>query len=360
MPSTPAVQPLTSLAVPGLIDDQLNKFSTQSIHAHDIMPFDLAGAIERLGQLDGKRVLGSDIGGDKALTQLFEVRNRRLVRLEDYADYLHGSNGDGYLESLQRAGQYAAAHDLPIGLSWGGPIDGTKPQFHPKFTNLLPDLQAKYGGDLANVLPTLESCLNDAPAGLISGAIEARRHHNPKSVLFAINGAGINMSALTTNRIIATEAGHVEASGQLNSYRQTTPCGVNDAQYVCIERVGSSKAGIEPQWQQATGEYLRGLDIETRYKQGNALATELYDHSALVIAHMIAGTARALDVELADDTTVVVGHGGAFHFPHYGERVQQILAQATGGKVALLLTKDYEDPGSNACIAGAALAALLH
>jgi predicted NBD/HSP70 family sugar kinase len=350
---------ITSLEIPELIDEQLEKFSTGSIHAQEVMQFDLAATAQKLQQLEGKRVLGADLGGDQATTQLFEVQSGRLVIQDDYSDYVRANSGDGYLDSLEKTAKYAAKHDLGIGVSWGGPLEGSKPLYHPKFSNLLTELEAIYDGDLANVLPNLKSCLNDAPAGLITGAVEARRKHQASSVLYAINGSGINLSALVNNKILATESGHVEADQKLNVYHQTTPCGVFRATYTCLERIGANKAGIEPQWKAATGEHLRAIDIEGRYKEGNELAGELYDHSALVVAHMITGASKALDVDLSSPRTVIVGHGGAFKFPHYGERVQQILEKTHGGKTPLIMTKDFVDPSTNACIMGAALAALV-
>jgi hypothetical protein len=73
---------------------------------------------------------------------------------------------------------------------------------------------------------------------------------------------------------------------------------------------------------------------------------------------MIAGLAKAYAVDLKSSSTAVVAHGGAFKFPHYGERIRQILATHIGGEPQLLLAKDYVTEGSNACLDGAAIAAL--
>lgn len=100
-------------------------------------------------------------------------------------------------------------------------------------------------------------------------------------------------------------------------------------------------------------------EIEDRFKEGHIFAGELYDHSALVVAHMIVGTALALKIDLTRNTTAIVGHGGAFKFPNYGERVQQIIAKHTGVTPHLIMTQNYGTKDTNACLDGAALAAAI-
>ena len=94
------------------------------------------------------------------------------------------------------------------------------------------------------------------------------------------------------------------------------------------------------------------------YKQGDAFAGELYEHSALVVAHVVQGVANVLNIDLADSTSAIVAHGGAFKFPSYGERVAQILSHHNEHDVQLIMTKDFTDPSTNACLNGAAIAAL--
>ncbi|CAN5633590.1 hypothetical protein BH23PAT1_BH23PAT1_2810 [soil metagenome] len=351
--------PLIEREVPILAGEQLAKFTEKSIHAEELMDLDPVKSLEKLLSLEGHKVIGADFGGDKGVTRLFTVSQGRLVISDEYEDYIQSSKGDGYLESLERTARFATEHAIPVGISWGAPLDGTKPHYHPKVANFLSGLSEKYSGDFRNLVPTLGACINDGPAGLISGAVEANRSHRATSVLFAINGGGLGIALLAKNKIYSTEAGHIESVVGLNSYDQQTPCGVFGAEYVCIETLGANKAGIEAQWKQITGEYLRAKDIEDRYKNGNELAGELYDHSAWVVAHLIEGSARAFDIDLSSDTTLIVGHGGAFKFPYYGERIQQILNKAKNAPVKLVMVKDYGDKNYNACVDGAALAALV-
>lgn len=352
--------PITARPVPKLEQTQLEKFTSQSIHAEEVMSLNTHQALSLLASKEGTQVIGADFGGDKGVTQLYTVKNGKLVTDNSYRNYTQGMGGAGYLTLLEEANQYAATRGIGIGISWGGPLSGTQPEYHEKFQVFHKELAAKYpAGGLSEAVPAMQSCVNDGVAGLISGAIKAVEMFDADNVLFPINGGGLGMSALVRDTAFSTEAGHVEAIGALNTYDQTKPCGVFGATYVCIETMGANKAGIEAQWEARTGNYMRARDIETEYKQGDVFAGDLYAHSAWVVAHMIAGTARALDIDLINAKTAVVGHGGGFKFPHYGERVTQILESELGGNVNFIATHEYGDSKTNACLDGAALGALL-
>lgn len=323
------------------------------------MKFNAQDAVSTLLSLEGQQVIGADFGGDKGVVRLFTVANGQLEIDNTFEQYVQSSHGDGYLEILEATANYATPRGIPVGVSWGAPLEGTKPLYHPKAKNFLEALGVKYHGDFSNLLPTLRSCINDGPAGLVSGAIEANRTQKADSVLFPINGGGLGMAVLADNHIYSTEAGHVQSTPALNTYSQTTPCNVFEATYVCIETLGANKAGIEAQYLQLTSEYARAKNIEDRYKAGETLGGELYDHSALVVSHMIEGTARAFNIDLADNTSLVVGHGGGFKFPFYGARIQQILSTAKDAPVNLIMAHEYSAQKSNACLDGAAFAALV-
>lgn len=356
--ATPLFTPITEIPVPKLYKEQLSRFSFESIHAEQVTDFNPDKALETLRLKEGSRVIGADFGGDKGLTQLYVIRGGQLQPDDAYKDYVQSTHGDGYLESMEKTARFATEHDIPVGISWGAPLDGTRPLYHPKAEHFLKELQEKYDNDFSNVLPTLKVCINDGSAGLISGIVEVCRTKKVESVLFPINGGGLGMAALVRNGIYSTEAGHVEAVPELNTYGQDIECGVYGATYICLEKLGANKSGIEAQWEARNG-YMRARDIEDQFKAGNAFAGELYDHSALVVAHMIVGTAKALDIDLALDTTAIVAHGGAFKFPNYGERVQQIIEKHTGKAPYLLMTQNYGSKETNACLDGAALAAAI-
>lgn len=352
-------EPITEREVPSLSEEQLAMFSLESIRSQEVMKFNPAESLAKLHELEGKRVIGADFGGDKGVTKLFEIHDGKLVEIDEYSDYVQGDSGEGYLESLEKTAAYAAENNLPVGISWGSPLEGTKLQDKTKFQIFSEQLDQKYGGDFKNLILNLSSCINDGPAGLISAAIEAKRSQNASDVIFLINGGGIGCAVLRDGVIYSTEAGHDEADEDLNVFNQQEPCGAYDAEYVCLERLGANKAGIEAQWQLIKGDDIDAREIENKAKAGDKLASDLYDNSALIIAHVIKGVAGVYNIDLADENSAVAGHGGAFKFPHYGERVKQILDKSSGGNVKLFMTKDYVSQGSNACLDGAAISALV-
>jgi predicted NBD/HSP70 family sugar kinase len=274
----------------------------------------------------------------------------------EYGDYVQSDNGEGYLESLERTAAYASSHGIPVGISCGIPLDGTKAGVTSKAPILLEGLRAKYEGDFANLIPALGACINDGAAGLISSSIKLSRQQAIDNILFPINGGGLGMAVLAHTSLYATEAGHVEGIDELNSYDQHSVCGVFGNDYTCLEQLGANKEGIETQWQAIRGTYSRAKDIEDRYREGDELARDLYAHSAHVAAHVIAGTARAFNINLHDPRTMIVCQGSGFKFPGFGARIQQILEL---GEASLVMTKDFETQGSNVCLEGAAYAALL-
>ncbi|MGH7241666.1 MAG: ROK family protein [Candidatus Saccharimonadales bacterium] len=353
------VKLLTEFDVPALVQAQLDAYTLEAIHSQPVMAFDSAAAVDTLQAHEGKVVIAGDFGGDKGSLLSFSIQSGSLQLTPAYQDKIQGDAGAGYLDALKHAMAQAEAQGLPFGLSWGGPLDGAKPVNFAKFATFMHDMRVAGCDDFRQLSPSLKAVLNDGPAGLISGAVEAYKRYQATNVLFIINGGGIGLGVLKGNTIYATEAGHVEAAQALNTYDQTDACGVFGATHVCVERLGANKAGIEAQWQAEKGSYMRARDIEDQYKAGDAFAAELYDHSALVLAHVLQGSAQALDIDLASPATVIVGHGGAFKFPSYGNRIGQILQKHLGSPVQLLMTKDYGDPASNACLDGAAIAALV-
>lgn len=284
-------------------------------------------------------VLAADFGGDKGAVKLFKITAGKPVVAEGYSDDIQDDGGKGYLGTIERAAAYAQSQNIPFGISWGAPLEGTRPQYHPK----------------AEISSAIVSVINDGPAGTLSGAVEAYRQHGSQDVIFVINSGGIGGSAVVNGELYACEPGHVEGIAALNTYAQTKPCNIFGATYVCMERLGANKAGIEAQWQAKTGAYMRARDIEDKYKAGDRLASDLYENSARVVAHLIVGMANAFTLDLTDPKTVVVAHGGALKFPYYGERIQQIIGKYLGAEPQFIMAKDYVGPESNACLEGAAI-----
>lgn len=350
---------LTDLPIPVLLEPQINKFTLDSIHAEQLISFNVNSAAEELKQHVGKRIIGADFGGDKGVAKLFDVVSDGMAIDPEFSQYVQGNGGEGYLECLEEIAEFATANGLPVGISWGSPLEGTRPLAHPKIHEFSHALNRKYNGNLSDLFPTLGACINDGPAGLVSAAIHANTVGTVETVLLPINGGGLGMAVLKDKYVYSTEAGHVEAIPELNTYNQANQCGVFGQQFTCIETLGANKAGIEAQWA-LRRPHLRAIEIEQEYLKGDEYALELYDHSAWVVAHMVVGTASALDIDLTIPTVAVMGHGGGFKFPDYGNRVRQIIENYLKLPVRLHLTHEFSEAGSNACIEGAAIAALVN
>ena len=113
--------------------------------------------------------------------------------------------------------------------------------------------------------------------------------------------------------------------------------------------------------QQTVGHSSRTVEfrvgLSCRYEQnGDELAGELYENSALLAAHAIKGLANVFRLDLTDPSTVVIGHGGGFKFRDYGRRIVQILERSEGVSPNFFMTHEYSP---NACADGAGKAAIV-
>lgn len=356
METTSTSTPLTQKPTPNILKEQLALFTREAMHTIEVGRFDPAKTNQALTEKTGQRLVAVDMGGDKIVANLFEVRDGKLQKLPELDLMLKSHHGEGYLEVLEQAATYATEQSIPVGVSYAGIMEGSKPVDGPNVTAFREELAERYNGDFAQLFPTLAGAQNDAIAGLIAGSTEAYRQ-NPhiQNVIYVINGSGIGGAVLKEGAIFTAEGGHIRVIDSLNVFHQQKKCGVFSTEYTCVEAVAGNKAGVEDQWYQRTGEKLSGREIEDRYKAGDQFAGELYDNSAIVLSHMIEGVASAFSIDLAKDSAAIVGHGGAFRFPGYGDRIVQVLAQHLGTKPTLILAKDFSE---NSCLDGAALAAL--
>ncbi len=345
---------LADMVVPKLIDSQIAKFTIESLRAIRTRSFDPHATLHTLSATRGAGVVAIDIGGDKLIATSYNVRQGTLIQ-EGKPLVKEGTAGAGYIDVLEKVSALARTRLLPIGVSYAGPIQGSKVLAGVNIPVFMRDFQLRYNGDFAN-LHSQMTLVNDAEAGVMAASLEAvRRYPAARHVIYVINGSGIGGAVLKDGAIYATEAGHIPAEGDLNSFGQQRPCGLLGATYVCLERVGASKAGIEDIWFQQREEKLTGKEIAAAYLAGDELALRLYESSALVTAHIVKGMAKALGLLREWDDTIVVGHGGTFHVPGYGDRVRSILEKDLSSETRMLFTNDFS---SNTCLDGAAIAGM--
>ena len=173
------------------------------------------------------------------------------------------------------------------------------------------------------------------------------------SLEFVIDGGGFGLAFIKNNKIIATEVGHTKLADELNWHKQNIPCGLLGRDYVCMERVAASGAGVESIYKKLTGETLSGKEISDKYQKGDKLAKNLYENSAILLACGIVGVANLNNLMREPGDTVVAYHGGGFRVPGLMNRVSQIVNQEKGEQPVLC----GDDTSVNACAQGVAIAA---
>jgi predicted NBD/HSP70 family sugar kinase len=344
---------LCELPIPGLLPDQLREFTIESLRAKRVRHFNPHALLSGLRASDGEKIIAVDIGGDKLSACYFIIRGGTVARAEEVLT-CQADAGAGYLAALVAVSERARREALPVGISFAGPVDGTRLVAAPNMPAFLAEFHDGYGGDFAGLFPVVQVA-NDAVAGLLAGAVEAvRRYPDARYVIYVINGSGLGGAVLAGDAIYAAEPGHVPVADGLNAFGQRKECGLGGARYACVEAVAASKAGVEDIWRQRTFRRLSGQQISACYQLGDPLARELYDNSAQLTAHVIQGLAEAFGFTADPDRLVVVGHGGIFHVPGYGDRIIDIL-KGVGEAPRFLFAREFT---ANMCLEGAAVAAV--
>jgi len=337
--------------------EQMRLFTPESVLQQGMGTFDTDKALEALKRNEGKKILTIDMGGDKVTKIIWQVVDGKLVALDDQTETVKKEDkGANYMPFFEKVAEEAKRDNLGVAISFAGPLKGTSPIGIPNAVDFKAALETKYNGDFANLFPSLKVVNNDAQAGIKTAAIEARRSGKMKeggSLEFVINGGGFGLAMIIGDKIIATEVGHVRLVESLNKHRQETPCGLLGRNYVCIERVASSGAGVESLWKKITGQHSSGKEISQKYQQGNQIARGLYENSAFLLAHGIIGIANINDLMQNSNETVIAYHGGGFRVPGLMDRVTQIVAQEKGTQPTLFT----DDISPNACAEGVAIAA---
>lgn len=348
---------LTLAEIPNLSEEQMGLFTEESVTQQEMEDFNPDKALELLKENEGKEVLTVDMGGDKVSRIFWKIKNGQLIGDEENIKTTKKiDKGGNYMEFFETAAKEAKERGINVAISFAGPLSGTAPRGIPNATDFKVDLDKKYGGDFANLFPSLRAVNNDAQAGIKTAAIEARRRGklNENGALeFVIDGGGFGLAFIKNNKIIATEVGHAKLANSLNWNNQTTPCGLFGRDYVCIEKVAASGAGVESVYKMLTGEYLSGKEISQKYQRGDELARKLYENSALLLAHGIIGVANLNNLMQTTNDTVIAYHGGGFRVPGLMDRVTQIVTKHIGIQPTLFT----DNISINACAEGVAIAA---
>lgn len=337
-------------------EEQLSYFSIENLHQQTVGKFDLLKAEEKLRNSDEKMAHAVDMGGDKIVAQIFQATNGRMSAIGEIMSS-KSTGGKGYLSFLEEVADQALKKNIPVGISVAGPIDGTVLREGPNLSVFTEEFMAMYQSDFAKLFshPTVD---NDAVAGLKAGAIEAIHHFpNVKNVLYVISGSGFGAALLKDNEILALEPGHIAITDDMNIHKIEEVCGVFGNDKPCIEKVASGKAGIESQYERISGIHKSGPTISDLARKGDELALELYDNSARAVSHVVRAISGLYGLLDESNLTAFVFHGGVFNVPGYSPRLEQYLERDLHAKLNVLYTKNM---GNNACLEGAAIAAILN
>ncbi len=345
---------LTSNPIPPLANGQIKFFSIESLRARKVQDFDPKIILDKLQSHEELKVYGVDIGGDK-ITSAFFTKEINSLNPQGTPEIMQSNKGEGYLDFLKKIAKKAKEENLGVGISLAATVSGNKLiEGGSNLDFLITELKAEFENDFSKIFEKI-IVVNDAVAGLMSGVVQAQeKYPDTIDAVFLINGSGLNTAVLKNNEIWAGEMGHVNIDSKLNPHNQEKICNLYAADYVCIENIASSKAGIEDIWLQKTRQYLSGREISGKMQSGEKLAIELYDNSAVLSAHMVMGISSAFEV-LKDKKTAIICHGGTFNVPGYPERIEQVLEEYLGFRPNIIFTKDYSQ---NACLDGAAISAL--
>lgn len=345
--------------------EYLKLFTWNSIHARAITSFNPKKIISHLNTLEnGRKVWGIDLGGTNLLAVPWYVENGQLFPDERSIISLKSVSGQGYLSKLESIAQDAAEYNVPVGISFAGPVKEDKPEDAPNMKEFLAELGEKYEGRFSLLFPTLASCQNDAVAGLVASSIfVGREYPQVQYINYLINGTGIGGAGLTqivqgdnknNQYVVATEIGHVKVPDALNRFNVRQECGMFGASHTCLELVGGGK-GIISTWKRKKREYLPGNQIAECLQQGDSFAGELYKCAADVTSLACLGLGNSLGMFHKKGDTIIIFHGGQFLVPGFKDHVENTITKNLSYKPQFLFTSEVVAYG---CSQGAAITAL--
>ena len=339
------------ISLPSHVPEQIAVYQTDHLLTHAACRFDPRQGAEMFQGTH--EVMAIDLGGDKVRKATYAIRNGTFAKRDE--ETLQSRGGAGYLSFLERAANEAIANDLRVGISSATKLDGSVvsrtvnlPAFFEEFTQ-------RYGADYESLFPGRSVVANDTISGICGAStLLALQGRVFRDVAFFICGSGLGASVINDGVAIHVEAANVPLMLSLNPLGQTTRCSVEGKDYVCLERVTAARAGIEDLYVQQAGAALDGVTLGQMYEEGDALATLLYETSALALAHAAVGVMRRYGFAGSGESAVVF-HGGNLEIGTYREAVRRHLAALPGPRVETVFSRDLS---SNVCVDGAAVLAV--
>lgn len=346
----PGHSPDLDISLPAVVPDQIALYQTDDLITQPVCRFDPAAAARRLGERQD--VLAIDLGGDKLRSARYAIGDGALITRDEQV--LQARGGAGYLTRLEHLAREAEAANLRVGVSSATKMAGSVVTRTVNLPVFLAEFQARYGADYARLFGPRAFVANDTIMGICGAStLLALRGVAARHVAFIISASGVGASVLADGIAIHVEAAHVPVVPVLNPFGQTTPCGVEGRAFVCVEGVAAARRGIEDLYRQRTGEAKDGVALGALYEAGDRLVTALYETSARVLAHAIAGVLVRYAFPDSEESIVVL-HGGNFEIARYRQQVQHDLAALPGGRARVVFSRDLSP---NVCLDGAAVMA---
>ncbi|MDQ3656782.1 MAG: ROK family protein [Chloroflexota bacterium] len=340
-----------NVSLPAHVPEQIAVYQTDHLITQDVCQFDPQQAAFRLQA--PQDVMAIDLGGDKLRKATYAIRNGKLAKRDE--DEIQSRGGAGYLAFLERLAEEAIAKDLRVGISSATKLNGSVVSRTVNLPVFFQELTQRYGADYENLFPGRSFVANDTITGLCGAStLLALQGRKIEDVAFFICGSGMGASVIKVGMAIHVEAAHVPLVESLNPLGQTTPCGVEGKEYVCLERVTAARAGIEDLYLQQTGEARDGVTLGRMYEQGDSLSTVLYETSARALSHAVVGAMNRYAFAETGES-VVVFHGGNFEIELYRDEVRRSLEQLPGFHAQAVFARDLS---KNVCLDGAALLAV--
>ncbi len=336
--------------LPDHVPEQIALYQSAHLLAHDVCRFVPAQAAGQLQQ--ARDVMAIDIGGDKIRRAIYSLRDGRLLKQDE--EIFQSRKGVGYLAFLERLAEEAIARDLRVGISSATKMDGNIITRTVNLPVFFEEFGQQYNADYENLFPGRSFVANDTIMGICGAStLLAFQGMDVREVVFFISASGLGASVLKDESAIHVEAGHVPLVESLNPLGQTTPCGVEGRDYVCVERVSAARAGIEDLYLQQTGVARDGITLGRLYEGADRLATLLYETSALAVAHATVGIMERYAFSDANKG-VVVFHGGNFEIEKYRDAVRRHLDRLPCSHPRVVFSRDLS---GNVCLDGAAITA---
>jgi predicted NBD/HSP70 family sugar kinase len=343
--------PDVDISLSAFVPEQFALYQTDYLLTHPICPFDPVEARRRLGTR--QEVLAIDIGGDKLRSAIYAIRDGTLDKRDEQV--LRSKGGAEYLPVLERLAHEAEARDLRVGISSATKMEGSVITRTVNLPVFLAEFQDRYGADYTRLFGHRAFVANDTIMGICGASMRlALRGVDARHVAFVICASGVGASVIAAGTVIHVEAAHVPVVPALNPLGQTTPCGVEGREFVCVECVAAARRGIEDLYRQRTGEAKDGITLGAMYEAGDRLVTLLYETSARALAHAIAGVMARYAFPDSEESVVVL-HGGNFEIGRYRDQVQHDLAALPHGRAQVVFSRDLSP---NVCLDGAAVMAV--